>query len=217
MKPINKILFFYILLLCSVLMLLSCNTSSKLDKLDNKDKLSVAKWVRDKYPCVPLKPAPTPKTDSIEYKKWKAETDSIVNSYETFLSSITPEVVVDSFDCTEKVNIYKKNESKFLNIIKTNEQLLLELKNKIKNSKPIIDSFPVPYPVKDSAGIYVFEERIKVLESENKKLQSKVTTRNKIIMWLFVILGLTAVALWLRSRIKPLRGLLSSMPNKFDK
>jgi hypothetical protein len=195
----NFVTIFVILLILAAIFF-GCNKKytpekaiAAIEKADYKQPIPTAKWFANKYPCVPLKPPPLATTDSIAYKQWKRETDSLIKNYEDLLNAITPEIIIDSSTCEEKQKIYLSNEKKYKEIILETNKQVGQLKNKLANIKPVKDSIPVPYPVKDSAGLKVLYNLIDVSNAQVVSLKSDLEKQtNKKDWWrkIAIIMGL---------------------------
>jgi hypothetical protein len=140
-------------------MILSCNPSKKLDKINEKHPELLAKFCRDTFPCI------TSKVDTI-------------TSFDTVYSAI-------------KINEYEEIPKDTIWIVKNKPTLI---------NRPVIIASKYPVKtivkvIKDSAELTsVRFELIKCNEegnkliTENSKLHSKVTTKNRWIMWLIIAL-----------------------------
>lgn len=141
------------------MMILSCNPSKKLDKLNEKHPELLAKFCKDSFPCV------TSKVDTI-------------TSFDTVYTAI-------------KINEYPEIPKDTIWLVKNKTTLI---------NRPVIigQKYPVKTIVKvikDSAELTSIrfdlikcnEESNKYI-TENSKLHSKVTTKNRWIMWLIIAL-----------------------------
>ncbi len=164
-------------------------------------KTPTLNWLRDVAPCVPTgSVAPEIKTDSAAYKKWKAETDSIVNSYEVFLASLQPEIIIDSANCDQQRLAYQRNAVKAQSEIGGLRTLITQLQNKIANTKAIHDTIPKPYPVKDMAEIIPLQDEVAAVKKSNKVLEGKVSAKNKWILWLIIACAVLALLNYIQFR-----------------
>jgi len=140
-------------------MILSCNPSKKLDKINEKHPELLAKFCKDSFPCI------TSKVDTI-------------TSFDTVYSAI-------------KINEYEELPKDTIWLIKNkptliNRPVILATKQPVKTIVKVI---------KDSAEITSVRfdlikcnEESNKLITENSKLHSKVTTKNRWIMWLIIAL-----------------------------
>jgi hypothetical protein len=149
----------YLILLLIAVTTWSCNPSKKLDNLNKKHPELLANFCKDTFPCL------TSKIDTVT----TIEYDFI-------------EVQCPGYELATKDTIWlTKNKT---NIIKGPAVVVTEQKN-----NTIIKM------VKDNAAIRSCElevislnEKCKELSSQNVKLQNKVTTKNRWIMWLIIAL-----------------------------
>jgi hypothetical protein len=141
------------------LMILSCNPSKKLDKLNAKHPELLAKFCRDTFPCI------ISKVDTI-------------TSFDTIYSAI-------------KINEFEEIPKDTIWLVKNKPTLI---------NRPVIIASKYPVKtivklIKDSAELTSVrfelnkcnEESNKII-TENSKLHSKVTTKNRWIMWLIIAL-----------------------------
>jgi hypothetical protein len=155
-----------------LIILISCNPSRKLDKLNKKHPQLLANFCKDTFPCV------TAKVDTVTYIEYE------------FV-----EIQCPGYELGKKDTIYlTKNKT---NII-TGPAVVVT-----KNHTNTITKL-----VRDSAAIRSCEleviklnEKCKELTLQSVKLQNKVTTKNRWIMWLIVTLLLMIIANLLK-RIK---------------
>jgi hypothetical protein len=162
----------YLILLLIAVTTWSCNPSRKLDKLNKKHPELLANFCKDTFPCVTTK------------------VDTLTNIEYDFIE----------VQCPGYENI--KNDTIWLTKNKTNfitgpAVVVTEYKTKT-----------ITKVIKDSAAIRSCElevirltEKCKELSSQNVKLQNKVTTKNRWLMWLLVTLLLMIIANLLK-RIK---------------
>lgn len=149
----------YLILVLMMGMILSCNPSKKLDKINEKHPELLAKFCKDSFPCI------TSKVDTI-------------TSFDTVYSAI-------------KINEYEELPKDTIWLVKNKPTLI---------NRPVILATKQPVKmivkiVKDSAELTSIrfdlikcnEEGNKLI-TENKKLQNKVTTKNRWIMWLIIAL-----------------------------
>jgi hypothetical protein len=140
-------------------MILSCNPSKKLDKLNEKHPELLAKFCKDSFPCV------TSKVDTI-------------TSFDTVYTAI-------------KINEYEEIPKDTIWLVKNKPTLI---------NRPVIIASKYPVKtivkvIKDSAELTSIRfDLIKCNEegnkyiTENRKLQNKVTAKNRWIMWLIIAL-----------------------------
>jgi hypothetical protein len=140
-------------------MILSCNPSKKLDKLNEKHPELLSKFCKDTFPCV------VSKVDTI-------------TSFDTVYTAI-------------KINEYEEIPKDTIWLVKNKTTLI---------NRPVIigQKYPVKTivkVVKDSAELTSIRfdlikcnEESNKLITENRKLQNKVTTKNRWLMWLIIAL-----------------------------
>ena len=162
----------YLIPVFMMMMILSCNPSKKLDKLNDKHPEVLAKFCKDTFPCV------TSKVDTIV-------------SFDTVYSAI-------------KINEYEELPKDTIWLVKNKTTLI---------NRPVIIGTKYPVKtivkvVKDSAeltsirfDLIACNNKCNDLLQQNNKLQNKVTTKNRWIMWLIVTLLLMIIANLLK-RIK---------------
>jgi hypothetical protein len=162
----------YLILLLIAVTTWSCNPSRKLDKLNKKHPELLANFCKDTYPCI-ITAIDT--VTSIEYDFVEVQCPGYEN------------VVKDTIWLT-------KNKTNFIT-----GPAVVVTQYKTKTITKVI---------KDSAAIRSCElelikltEKCKELSSQNVKLENKVTTKNRWIMWLLVTLLLMIIANLLK-RIK---------------
>lgn len=147
---------------------------SQVDKADHYFKTPVAKWVRDKYPCV------------------VTGTDTVVLSKDSL-------VYVECPDLPTIVQYDKETDT--IEVTKT---------IRVPVHLPVRTIY-VTNKIEDSAKIFLLNDEIGQLKSEltsakdiNDKLQSKITHKNKWLLWLIIIavalLGLNYIQFKLRKR-----------------
>jgi hypothetical protein len=139
-------------------MILSCNPSKKLDKLNEKHPELLANFCKDSFPCV------ISKVDTI-------------TSFDTVYTAI-------------KINEYEEIPKDTIWLVKNKITLI---------NRPVIIASKYPVKtivkvVKDSAELTALRfELIKCNEESNKliteknKLQNKVSTKNRWLMWLIIL------------------------------
>jgi hypothetical protein len=162
----------YLILLLIAVTTWSCNPSRKLDKLNKKHPELLANFCKDTYPCI------------------ITAIDTVTNIEYDFV-----EVQCPGYENVVKDTIWLiKNKTNF---IKGPAVVVTEYKTKT-----------ITKIIKDSAAIKSCElevirltEKCKELSSQNVKLENKVTTKNRWIMWLLVTLLLMIIANLLK-RIK---------------
>jgi len=149
----------YLIPVLMTVMILSCNPSKKLDKLNAKHPELLAKFCKDTFPCV------VSKVDTI-------------TSFDTVYTAI-------------KINEYEEIPKDTIWLVKNKTTLI---------NRPVIigQKYPVKTivkVVKDSAELTSIRfDLIKCNEegnkyiTENRKLQNKVTAKNRWIMWLIIAL-----------------------------
>ena len=140
-------------------MILSCNPSKKLDKINEKHPELLAKFCKDSFPCI------TSKVDTI-------------TSFDTVYSAI-------------KINEYEELPKDTIWLVKNKPTLI---------NRPVILATKQPVKmivkvIKDSAEVTSVRfdlikcnEESNKLITENSKLHSKVTTKNRWLMWLIIAL-----------------------------
>ena len=146
-----------VLMTLMTMMILSCNPSKKLDKLNAKHPELLAKFCSDTFPCI------ISKVDTI-------------TSFDTVYSAI-------------KINEYEEIPKDTIWLIK-NKTTLINRPVIIATKQPIKTIVKV---VKDSAEVSSIrfelnkcnEEGNKYI-TENKKLQNKVTAKNRWLTWLII-------------------------------
>lgn len=157
----NKSLWVVILLLAIISVLASCSTAKELlDKAEKKDPAIVATYARDKYPCTDLL---KPDTATI----WRDSTvyiecpDSIPATYET----VRYDTVNNTITRVVKVPV----------TIRTAGQVITRW-------------------YEDSAKLKLYRLQVEGLQSDTAnyrkqmhKLTGKVSTRNKWLLWLLVV------------------------------
>jgi len=149
----------YLIPVLMTVMILSCNPSKKLDKLNEKHPELLAKFCKDSFPCV------TSKVDTI-------------TSFDTVYTAI-------------KINEYEEIPKDTIWLVKNKPTLI---------NRPVIIASKYPVKtivkvIKDSAELTSIRfDLIKCNEegnkyiTENRKLQNKVTAKNRWIMWLIIAL-----------------------------
>ena len=146
------------------MMILSCNPSKKLDKINAKHPELLAKFCKDSFPCI------ISKVDTI-------------TSFDTVYSAIK----INEFEEIPKDTIWLvKNKTTLIN-----RPVIIGQKYPVKTIVKVI---------KDSAELTsVRFDLIKCNEegnkyiTENKKLQNKVTAKNRWIMWLIIAFLLSII------------------------
>lgn len=162
----------YLILLLIAVTTWSCNPSKKLDKLNKKHPELLANFCKDTFPCVTTK------------------VDTVTNIEYDFV-----EVQCPGYENVVKDTIWlTKNKTNF---IKGPAVVVTEYKTKT-----------ITKVIKDSAAIKSWElsvlelnKKLTELNEKNTKLQNKVTTKNRLLMWLLVTLLLMIIAKLLK-RIK---------------
>jgi len=149
----------YLIPVLMTVMILSCNPSKKLDKLNEKHPELLAKFCKDTFPCI------ISKVDTI-------------TTFDTVYTAI-------------KINEYEEIPKDTIWLVKNKTTLI---------NRPVIigQKYPVKTIVKmikDSAELTSIRfhlikcnEESNKLITENSKLHSKVTTKNRWIMWLIIAL-----------------------------
>lgn len=145
--------------LMMMVMILSCNPSKKLDKLNSKHPELLAKFCKDSFPCI------ISKVDTI-------------TSFDTVYTAIK----INEFEEIPKDTIWLvKNKTTLIN-----RPVIIATKHPVKTIVKVI---------KDSAELSSIRfdlikcgEESNKLITENNKLQNKVTTKNRWIMWLIIAL-----------------------------
>jgi len=140
-------------------MILSCNPSKKLDKINAKHPELLAKFCKDSFPCI------ISKVDTI-------------TSFDTVYTAI-------------KINEYEEIPKDTIWLVK-NKTILINRPVIIATKQPVKTIVKV---IKDSAELSSIRfdlikcgEESNKLITENNKLQNKVTTKNRWIMWLIIAL-----------------------------
>lgn len=145
--------------LMMMVMILSCNPSKKLDKINAKHPELLAKFCKDSFPCI------ISKVDTI-------------TSFDTVYSAIK----INEFEEIPKDTIWLvKNKT-----ILINRPVIIATKQPVKTIVKVI---------KDSAelssirfDLIACNNKCNDLLQQNNKLQNKVTTKNRWIMWLIIAL-----------------------------
>jgi hypothetical protein len=152
----------YLILLLTAVTIWSCNPSKKLDNLNKKHPELLANFCKDTFPCV------TTKVDTLT----KIEYDFV-------------EIQCPGYESAKIDTIWlTKNKTQ---IIKGPTVVVTEFKTNT-----------ITKVIKDSAAFKACEYSVielnkKLTESndKNRKLENKVTTKNRWIMWLIIALLLT--------------------------
>ena len=203
MHPFNlprfALAIFILLAAIILLTLISCSKYTELAATKDVNRAYVnhpkvvAKIARDAFPCIPTKDT-TIIIDSAKYKQWKNSTDSIVKSYEDFVNSLTPEVIVDSANCEENEAILKRNINYYKSIVTAKDGQIKALNIAISNSKPIVKEVTLP-PVKDMADIEILNDALLKSVNETAKqkdygesLEAKVAQKNKWLLYILIAL-----------------------------
>jgi len=143
-------------------MILSCNPSKKLDKINEKHPELLAKFCKDSFPCI------TSKVDTI-------------TSFDTVYSAIK----INEYEEIPKDTIWiVKNKPTLIN-----RPVILATKQPIKMIVKVVKDSAEVTSVRFDL-IKCNEESNKLI-TENSKLHSKVTTKNHWIMWLIIALLLS--------------------------
>jgi len=149
----------YLIPVLMTVMILSCNPSKKLDKLNEKHPELLAKFCKDSFPCV------ISKVDTI-----------------TTFDTVYTAIKINEFEEIPKDTIWLvKNKTTLIN-----RPVIIGQKYPVKTIVKV---------VKDSAELTSIKfDLIKCNEesnkyiTENRKLQNKVTAKNRWIMWLIIAL-----------------------------
>lgn len=155
-----------------LILLISCNPSRKLDKLNAKHPQLLANFCKDTFPCV------TSKIDTVSYIEYE------------FV-----EIQCPGYELAKKDTIWLTNtKTKFI----TGAAVVVTKNHTNTITKLVRDSAEVK-----SCQLEVIRltEKCKELTLQNVKLENKVTTKNRWIMWLLVTLLLMIIANLLK-RIK---------------
>lgn len=147
----------YLIPVLMTVMILSCNPSKKLDKLNEKHPELLAKFCKDTFPCV------ISKVDTI-------------TSFDTVYTAIK----INEYEEIPKDTIWLvKNKTTLIN-----RPVIIATKHPVKTIVKVI---------KDSAELTSIRfDLIKCNQESNKliteknKLQNKVSTKNRWIMWLII-------------------------------
>jgi len=149
----------YLILLLIAVTTWSCNPSEKLDKLNKKHPELLANFCKDTFPCV------TTKIDTItkvEYDFIEIQCPGIKN------------VKIDTFWVTKNKTNFIKGPAVVVTEYKTNT---------------------ITKVIKDSAAIRSCEftvtelnNKLNEINEKNRKLENKVTAKNRWIMWLIIAL-----------------------------
>lgn len=147
----------YLIPVLMTVIILSCNPSKKLDKLNEKHPELLAKFCKDTFPCV------ISKVDTI-------------TSFDTVYTAIK----INEYEEIPKDTIWLvKNKTTLIN-----RPVIIATKHPVKTIVKVI---------KDSAELTSLRfDLIKCNEESNKliteknKLQNKVSTKNRWIMWLII-------------------------------
>jgi len=149
----------YLIPVLMMVMILSCNPSKKLDKINAKHPELLAKFCKDSFPCI------ISKVDTI-------------TSFDTVYTAI-------------KINEYEEIPKDTIWLVK-NKTILINRPVIIATKQPVKTIVKV---IKDSAELSSIRfdlikcgEESNKLITENNKLQNKVTTKNRWIMWLIIAL-----------------------------
>lgn len=150
---------FLIPVLMMMMMILSCNPSKKLDKLNAKHPELLAKFCKDSFPCV------ISKVDT-------------VTSFDTVYTAIK----INEYEEIPKDTIWLvKNKTTLIN-----RPVIIATKHPVKTIVKVI---------KDSAeltsirfDLIACNNKCNDLLQQNNKLQNKVTTKNRWILWLIIAL-----------------------------
>ena len=153
-----------VLMTLMTMMILSCNPSKKLDKINAKHPELLAKFCKDSFPCIISK------------------VDTIV-SFDTVYSAI-------------KINEYEEIPKDTIWLIKNKTTLI---------NRPVIIGTKYPVKtivkvIKDSAeltsirfDLIACNNKCNDLLQQNSKLHSKVSTKNRWLMWLIIALLLSII------------------------
>jgi len=149
------------MIILTVSMILSCNPSKKLDKLNEKYPELLAKFCKDTFPCV------TTKIDTLTKIEYDfVEVQCPGNDYDN--------VKLDTIILTK----YKTNIINGHTVIKT-EYKTNTITKTIKDSSEIVLCNLELIEVNKRCTQYIEDNRI---------LKNKVTTKNRLILWLIIAL-----------------------------
>lgn len=143
--------------LVMMMMILSCNPSKKLDKINAKHPELLAKFCKDSFPCI------ISKVDTI-------------TSFDTVYSAIK----INEFEEIPKDTIWLvKNKPTLIN-----RPVIIATKNPVKTIVKVIkDSAELSSLRFD---LIACNNKCNDLLQQNNKLQNKVTAKNRWIMWLII-------------------------------
>jgi len=156
----------YLILALTTITIWSCNPSKKLDKLNAKHPELLAKFCRDTFPCVTTK-IDTSKSIEYEFIEIQCPGYDYDNAYiDTVWLTHSRTQVIDgpAIVVTEKVTNTITKTIKDSAAIKSCELSVLELNKKVNE-----------------------------INEKNRKLENKVTTKNRWIMWLIIALLVTII------------------------
>ena len=141
------------------MMILSCNPSKKLDKINAKHPELLAKFCKDSFPCI------ISKVDTI-------------TSFDTVYTAIK----INEFEEIPKDTIWLvKNKTTLIN-----RPVIIATKHPVKTIVKVIKDSAELSSIRFDL-IKCGEESNKLI-TENNKLQNKITAKNRWIMWLIIAL-----------------------------
>lgn len=193
--------------------LFGCYTDKKATKQVTKAILQkpviAAELTRKAFPCITTGEVKT--VDSVDYNIWKLKLDSVNAFYEELMRSIEPEIIHDTVKtdpvvskyCEEyKKNetIYRKNETSFKEKIKNQENQISDLNEKLKTIPPVKEGTTIR--IKDSAEIFLIQNKLNELDDKNKKLESSIKTWKRVSISLFILFLLSMILHVLRTKFK---------------
>ena len=145
--------------LMMMVMILSCNPSKKLDKINAKHPELLAKFCKDSFPCI------ISKVDTI-------------TSFDTVYTAIK----INEFEEIPKDTIWLvKNKTTLIN-----RPVIIATKHPVKTIVKVIKDSAELSSIRFDL-IKCGEESNKLI-TENNKLQNKITAKNRWIMWLIIAL-----------------------------
>lgn len=178
--------------------LVSCYSEKKaIDQTDKALKIYpdlVANIARKNFPCITTSSIKT--TDSTAYKQWQDSVNKLNSFYQDLINSIEPVEIHDTI--TAGCEGYEANEQKYRQELSVKNRLIIELNRQIREVKPIHDT--VKKLIEDSAKIKLLgavidikerqleesKKRIDQLDNDKKDLQTKLSKRNKLLLYLVI-------------------------------
>lgn len=189
-------------LLISLLMLAylaSCKTPQQLiDSAMNKDSVAVAKYTRDKFPCVPQK---IKVADSAEYKKWQKSALDIATYYDSLLLALDTMPRVSHVEDKDYFTCDTLILRRMLNTEIERTKILTKKVNSLL-SRPAPPALHDTILVEDNAKLFIAGKELEESKFENKELKAQIETlegkleRRTKKMWIFFFVA-CAEALWI--------------------